>query len=215
MNIFNALEQEAFESPPVFNNTERINFFFAPMMFNDAMESMRTPTNKVCFIVLAGYFKARRKFFARQFHQADIEFVAMQTGIAPSEVLLNTYSKVTYLRHQRLVLRYFGCSAFDATARTFAANEIALIVRVQIRPKLVLLEIIEVLITKKIALPSYAILAGLIITAIARYQRELGQIIDAHLTETQRDKLDALLEKESSTDTDESWRYSLTLLKKG
>lgn len=66
MTIFNALEQEAFESPPVFNNAERLNFFFAPLMFNDSMESMRTPTNKVCFIVMAGYFKARRKFFARQ-----------------------------------------------------------------------------------------------------------------------------------------------------
>ena len=81
MNIFNALEQEAFESPPVFNNVERLNFFFAPLMFSDAMESMRTPTNKVCFLVTAGYFKARRKFFARQFRQADIEYVARQVGV--------------------------------------------------------------------------------------------------------------------------------------
>ena len=214
MNIFNALEQEAFESPPLFNNAERLTFFFAPMMFSDSMESMRTPTNKVCFIVMAGYFKARRKFFARRFHQTDIEFVAGQIGLDPKEILLKTYSKETCARQQRLILRHFGCSPFDGAARVFSANEIALMVRVQIRPKLVLLEIIELLITKKIALPSYAILAGLIVAAIAHYQRELGQIIDAHLTGTQRDKLDALLEKESSTDTDESWRYSLTLLKK-
>jgi len=164
--------------------------------------------------VMAGYFKARRKFFARRFHQTDIEFVAEQIGLDPREILLKAYSKETCARQQRLILRHFGCSPFDGAARAFSANEIALMVRVQIRPKLVLLEIIELLITKKIALPSYAILAGLIVAAIARYQRELGQIIDAHLTETQRDKLDALLEKESSTDADESWRYSLTLLKK-
>ena len=103
MNIFNTLEQAAFESPPVFNNAERLNFFFAPLMFNDSMESMRTPTNKVCFIVMAGYFKARRKFFTRRFHPADIEFVAGQIGLDPSQVLLKAYSKVTYLRHQRLI----------------------------------------------------------------------------------------------------------------
>ncbi len=85
MTIFNALEQEAFESPPVFNNADRLNFFFAPLMFNDAMEIMRTPTNKVCFIVMAGYFKARRKFFARQFHQAGIDFAAIQIGIDPAK----------------------------------------------------------------------------------------------------------------------------------
>lgn len=214
MNIFNILEQEAFESPPVFNNAERLTFFFAPSMFNDSMESMRTPTNKVCFIVMAGYFKARRKFFARRFHQADIEFVAAQIGLDPSQVLLKAYSKVTYLRHQRLILRYFGCSAFDDAAKAFAANEIALIVPVQFRPKLVLLEIIELLTTQKIALPSYAILAGLIVAAIDDYHRELEQIIDARLTQTQRQKLDALLEKASSANAGESWRYSLTLLKK-
>ena len=30
LKIFNTLEQQAFESPPVFNNAERLNFFFAP-----------------------------------------------------------------------------------------------------------------------------------------------------------------------------------------
>ena len=216
MNIFNTLERDAFESPPVFNNAERLHFFFAPLMFNDAMESMRTPTNKVCFIVMAGYFKARRKFFARQFHQADIAFVTGQLGLAASEVQLAAYSKVTYLRHQHLILRHFGCSPFDAAAKAFATREVAQMVRVQFRPKLVLLEIIELLTNQKIALPSYAILAGLIIAAIDQYQRELGQIIAASLTETQRDKLDALLEKTAKTDNgaDESWRYSLTLLKK-
>src|ERR1017187_2937081 len=186
-------------------------------MFNDAMESMRTPTNKVCFIVMAGYFKARRKFFARQFHQEDIEFVAVQTGISPSEVLLNTYSKVTYLRHQHLILRYFGCNAFDTVAKTFAATEIAHMVRVQFRPKLVLLEIIDLLITKKITLPSYAALASMIVSAIHRYQHELSEIIDDRLTETQRNKLDALLgitDEDEDAVADESWRYPLTLLKK-
>jgi hypothetical protein len=214
MNILNAMEQEDFESPPVFDDPERLNFFFAPLMFNDAMETMRTATNKVCFIVTAGYFKARRKFFARQFHLEDIEFVAKQIGVNPNEIMLKGYSKVTYLRHQRLILRYFGCSAFDAIAKTFATNEIAMMVRVQFRPKLVLLETVELLTSKKIALPSYAILAGLIVAAIHSYQRELGQIIDAGLIETQRDKLNALLEKDARTEADENRRYSLTLLKK-
>ena len=216
MNIFNTLEREASESPPVFNNVERLHFFFAPLMFNDAMENMRTPTNKVCFLVTAGYFKARRKFFARQFHQVDIAFVAEQLGLTASEVQLAAYSKVTYLRHQHLILQYFGCSPFDTAAKAFTAREIAQMVRVQFRPKLILLDIIEMLTNKKIALPSYATLAGLIITDIDHHQRELGQIIAACLTETQRNKLDALLEKESKNeaDVDERWRYSLTLLKK-
>jgi TnpA family transposase len=211
----------------VFNNGDRLKFFFAPLMFGDSMESMRTPTNKVCFIVMVGYFKARRKFFARQFHQADIEFVAQQIGLNPGEIQIKTYSYETYARHQRLILRHFGCSAFDASAKVFAATEIAHMVRVQFRPKLVLLEIIDLLIAKKIAVPSYAALADMIVSAIHRYQQELSQIIDGRLTKLQRNTLDALLgitdeDANDKKDTDEddpavaneSWRYPLTLLKK-
>ncbi len=139
MTIFNTLEQETFESPPVFNSVDRLKFFFAPLMFGDSMESMRTPINKVCFIVMAGYFKARRKFFARRFHQSDIEFVARQIGVNPDDVQLKAFSYEIYARHQRLILHHFGCSAFDASAKAFAATLIAHMVRVQFRPKLVLL----------------------------------------------------------------------------
>jgi len=71
MKIFNTLEEEAFESPPVFNSAERKRFFSLPEMLKDSMANLRTPTNQVCFLVAAGYFKARHKFFARQFHQAN------------------------------------------------------------------------------------------------------------------------------------------------
>ena len=91
MKIFNTLEEEAFESPPVFNSAERKRFFSLPLLLEESMVNLRTPINKVCFLVVAGYFKARRKFFARQFHQTDIEYVARQIGINPSEVFIESY----------------------------------------------------------------------------------------------------------------------------
>src|SRR5438309_10715963 len=67
MKIFNTLEEAAFESPPEFNSGERKRFFSLSLLLKESQASLRTPTNKVCFLVAAGYFKARRKFFARQF----------------------------------------------------------------------------------------------------------------------------------------------------
>ena len=214
MKIFNTLEEEAFESPPVFNSAERKRFFSLPVMLKDSMANLRTPTNKVCFLVAAGYFKARRKFFARQFHQADIEYVARQIGVNPVEVRVDTYDRITYFRHQRVILNYFGYSPFDEAAKTIITNEIAALIRVQFRPKLVLLEIIQVLTVKKIAIPSYNVLADLIVAALNSHQRTLSEIIEACLTENQRTNLDTLLEKEPSNGTEEGWRYRLTLLKK-
>ena len=65
MKIFNSLEKEAFDSPPVFNSAERRQFFPLLLLLKDLIADLRTPTNKVCFLVAAGYFKARRRFFAR------------------------------------------------------------------------------------------------------------------------------------------------------
>ena len=160
MKIFNTLEEEAFESPPEFNSAERKQFFSLPLMLKDPMVNLRTPTNKVCFLVAAGYFKARRKFFGGQFRQADIEYVANQVGVDPVEVRVDVYSRETCSRHQRAILHYFGCRPFDKAARRFTASEIAALVRVQFRLKRVLLKIIQVLTHKKIEIPSYPLAGG-------------------------------------------------------
>ena len=212
MKIFNTLEEEAFESPPVFNSAERKRFFSLPLIFADSIVNLRTPTNKVCFLLAAGYFKARRKFFGWHFRQADIEYVAGQIDVNPASVHVKAYDRASSTRHQRVILSYFGCSPFDEAAKTFIANEISTLVGVQFRPKLILLEIIQILTHQKIEIPSYNALADLIVTAINRHQRALSGIVDVNLSEKQRAMLDALLEKEPDNGT-EGWRYRLTLLK--
>jgi len=212
MKIFNALEEEAFESPPVFNREERKQFFSLPLMFGAVV--LRTPTNRVCFLAAAGYFKARHKFFARQFHQADIDYIAHHIGENPADVHTDEYSKFASARHQRVILNHFGFRPFDVAATAFTTNEIAALVRVQFRPKLVLLETIQILTRKKIAIPSYNVLADLIVTAINWHRRVLSDIVAANLSEKQRATLDALLEKESNNGASEGWRYRITLLKR-
>lgn len=93
MKILNSLEREAFESPPHFNSAERKRFFSLPPALNGIVEGLRTPSNKVCFIVTAGYFQARRKFFAKQFRPPDVEFVARQLGVEARDVYLSVYNK--------------------------------------------------------------------------------------------------------------------------
>lgn len=156
MKIFSSLEREAFESPPLFDSAERKRFLTLSSSLDSTLANLRTPTNKVCFLVAAGYFKARRKFFARQFRQTDIDYVARQLDVFSGEVRVEDYSKETYTRHQRAILDYFGCGPFDEAAKVFIVGELAALVRVQFRPKAVLLEIIQILIRKKIVIPSYS-----------------------------------------------------------
>lgn len=210
MKILNNLEREAFESPPRFNSAERKRFFALSKTFVEILEGLRTPTNRVCFVIVAGYFRAQRRFFGKQFRQADVAFVARQLGIDPGQVDLKAYDKQTLARHQSLILSHFGVSSFDGKSRAFLAKEIAAMVRVQLRPKLVFVEAVEILSKSKIAIPSYSALSTMILDAMREYHKELIKVIESSLTKKQRKKLDELLNKESDGD----WLYPITLLKK-
>ncbi len=212
MKILNNLEREAFESPPQFNSAERKLFFSLPKAFIEVLENLRTPTNRACLVLSFGYFKSQRRFFGKQFREQDIAYVARQLSIDIDEVDVKTYDWQTLSRHQALILSHFGVSPFDAEGKDFLAKEIAALVRVQLRPKLIFVEAVEALSKRKIEIPSYSALSTLILKEMSKYQKELVTVIDKNLSKAQRKKLDELLSRE--TEDEDSWRYPITLLKK-
>ena len=223
MKILNALEEQTFESPPVFNSIERKRYFTLPMRLTEILETLRTPTNKVCFLIAAGYFRARRKFFARQFRSMDVELVAARLGFSVGAFNLDEYDRATSMRHQQMIAEVFGYRKFDDEAAELTKREISSLVRSQTRPKLILLEMIQSLVRKKVVVPSYNALANLIVQAINQHKRLLIHVVDTQLSAQQRRLLDALLEKDldpedgtgpEDEETIQVRRYRLTLLKK-
>jgi TnpA family transposase len=217
IKIFNALEIEAFESPPVFNSAERRKFFSLPAHLQKLRHSFYTPLNQVCFTLLAGYFRARHKFFGQQFRRADVKYVAAQLGVNEADIRTDIYQKPTLSRHQQMLLDFFGYRRFDQAARQLLSQQIAGLVNAQARPKMMLLAALEFLIQHRIALPGYTTLADLIGDEINHRQRDLTKIVSTHLTDAQRQRLEALLEKDAVTTADgttaPAQRYRLTLLK--
>ncbi|PWU07547.1 MAG: hypothetical protein C5B43_00125 [Verrucomicrobia bacterium] len=64
-------------------------------------------------------------------------------------------------------------------------SEIGSLVRVQFRPKLIMLEAIQILTRKKIVIPSYRVLANIIVDAINRRSYSLKKIVDDYLNKNQ------------------------------
>src|SRR5215218_1543027 len=95
MKIFNALEEETFESPPLFSSLERNKHFAIPAGLTELIADFRTPTNQACFLLQFGYFKARRRFFGKQFRPSDLEFVALRIGFSLNAIQPSTYDKQT------------------------------------------------------------------------------------------------------------------------
>ena len=116
MKILNTIEQEAFESPPVFNSFQRKQYFDFPSAIQQAAASLRTPVNQLCFLLSCGYFKASKRLFPVQtFRSRDVEYVAERADLALEEIEPDHYPKGTAARHQAWILDFYG---FRASVRT-------------------------------------------------------------------------------------------------
>src|SRR6516162_8570786 len=71
--ILTPTEYAAFETPPLFSSVERKRFFALSQRLERVLTTSRTPTNAICFVLTLGYFRATKRFFARQFHATDAD----------------------------------------------------------------------------------------------------------------------------------------------
>jgi len=214
IKILTEEERDAFESPPLFTGVERKHHFHIPQSLEAMLSPLRTDTNRVCFILKLGYFRATGKFFAGKFHDADVDYVASQLGFLPGMVDLSTYDeKATSSRHRKLILDYLGVREFGAEAQQELIPEIRGMVRAQDRPKCMLHRVADLLKARKIEVPTAYTLTALIDQEIKRHRGELIAEIDRQLSPGQRALLDALLDKPSQAGGPLQ-RYTLTLLKR-
>jgi hypothetical protein len=218
MQILNAVEQEAFASPPVFTTAQRRHHFAFSLEVQELAATLRTPTNQLGFLLSWGYFSATKQFFLPQtFRSLDIEYVARQLGLSLDAVDLASYDKQTVARHQELSLQYTGFRVFDAAAQTLLIQEIAGMARVQLKPRLIFWRCVDVLLREKVALPTSFRLADLILMAINRQKQTLTTLLADTLSEQTRVLLDGLFVQSPTLDGDpvdsQTAAYKLTLLK--
>jgi hypothetical protein len=112
------------------------------------------------------------------------------------EIKLDSYPKGTLSRHQEFILNFYGFKPFRPHGRHLLAEEIARLVRSQIKPKVIFWRCIDVLIREKIEVPGYFPLADQILRAIKTHHRTLAATIERTLDTATRTVLDDLLTQE-------------------
>lgn len=195
MKILNTLEQEAFDSPPNFNSWERKRFFDFPSGILKVANTLKTPTNIVCFLAATGYFKATKKFFGSKFHKIDLLYIAKKHQISFDGVLPNTYFKQTASRHRYLILDFYGFKEFDLLTECIIREEITRLIRARLKPKLIFFRVVDNLIQQRVAVLSYDFLSKMILEEIRNYKLNVISLLQQELSIEQRAKLDDLLEK--------------------
>ncbi len=202
MSILNAEEKQAFDSPPAFTSIQRKQYFDVTPRIASTLAKLQSPTNQVCFLVTAGYFKATKRFFGRRFREHDIEYVATTLGFLPELIDPDSYEETTYRRHQQFVRDLLGFQRWDDESKRIVASDIRDMIRSQARAKFIFRSVVDILEHRRIEIPSSWALNELILDEIRHHKRELTVTIDRHLTQTTRDFLEGLLESPAAEDSE-------------
>lgn len=158
---------------------------------------------------------ATKKFYSpKQFRQIDIEYVCRQLGESPLNVISSKYAKETLLRHEEMILGFYGFKPFNPKQYPIIQREINNLVALQLKPKLVFYRMVDVLVREKVVVPTYHRLSDLILKALHFYKMQLVQKIESHILKETRHLLDSLFSKTNKNSLKASNRYRLTLLKK-
>ncbi len=76
LTILTASEQRTFDRPPVLNSNERRIYFSITPEIRSTLNRIKTPANKVGFLLQLGYFRANARFYqATLFHQRDVKYI--------------------------------------------------------------------------------------------------------------------------------------------
>jgi hypothetical protein len=215
--ILTASELKSFDALPVLSYAERDTLFQVSERLGTILATLRNPTNRVALVLTVGYFRATKRFFTPPFDPIDVAYVAKRLDYTLEHIDFEAYdAKASASRHRQLTLDYLGFRPFNAQVRQEMAQEIRLMVRSQMRPKAMFLQLLALLETRKTEIPGAFALTELIVKESQHHRRELAATIDRYLSARHRELLDALLDKQESLWQPEPQvqRYKLTLLKR-
>jgi TnpA family transposase len=220
IKILNKVDRKIFESPPVFSIEEQKQFFDFPEWAGRLVDTFRTSTNKVGFVLQLGYFRSAGKFFeSKKFRQQEIMFVVKMLELSLEEIELEKYIHTTYERHQSFILDHLGIRKFDDEAKALLENEAQSLCANQLKPRSLFMSLVDFLRSKKIEVPSYYTLSEIITDALKVMEKAVLDLVNKHISHTKKKLLDDLLSiseeylTESKRDS-KIKRYKITLLKK-
>lgn len=221
IQILTPTEIRNYESPPRFDSFSRKKFFALPTSLVKEVETLRTDSGKIAFILQAGYFRSVNRFFGNRFYEEDIAYVAGRLFL-PNPAALEV-PKQNLARNRRIIAEFYGFRRLTKNDKDQLTLKISDLVKHFTRPAEVFRQILKKLNNRKFILPGYDFLSTNISREVYRRKLYLSRIINESLSAEQKQLFDSLLEKEeippqtnsdtNSEDNKLGFRAKLTLLK--
>ena len=209
MTILNSRDRDEFEAVPKFNHNDRKKYFVFNNEIMSLLDNIRVPQNKIHFMLMLGYFKYTHKFYTKSFNEKDVQHLCVKLSI--SDIKPTKFHGQMVARNKKVILKYLNYSLYGQKAEHILKTDINIMVRSQVRPKLMFIRCVELLKKHKFEVPSHRIISRFIINEINLHKKELTKSISEQLTDDLKVSLNSLIE---NNELSERESYSLTLLKK-
>jgi len=200
IEVLSAAHQKTFESPPKFSKSDRQSYFEYSETVRKHIRNLRTPANKVSFILQYGYFKAKGRFYEpSQFRPSDINYIYRTFGLTKQDNALNIsefnalYGGASSTRHRKDILRIEGWSAFDDASHEALVNHAYEQTKKQAPPEEMLWELVSHCWNIGVVIPSYDVLSSIISKCYLDFEQDALEKIEKQLSKTNRHELDDIL----------------------
>ena len=193
---------------PRFTPEEQMEYFtLLPKEFA-AIEQLPRIRSRIYTILQLGYFKARHLFFTFSFSIVETDIKHIQERYFPNFQLNKLeLGKVTRLNQQRLILELCNYHTCDESARTALKMKAQQAARVCGKPIYIFRELVHHLEEQRLVAPGYSVMQTVVGQSITYEQNRLSTVVQRHLSETDTDALNRLLE-------DGPGLYEITQLKR-
>jgi TnpA family transposase len=191
ISILSQYEIKKLDNPPLFNDSERGDYFIIPPSVQSILGNLTKGGNKVGFVLQLGYFRASNKFY-NKFHQGDVAYVAGKLGLSNFNI---EYADRTRRNHRQEILKLLKFNNLDT--EFFEAN-IANMVSKQMHPRKIIFAMMDTLQQRRMEIPNYDKFARAITKYINNFEQDLSSRIENNITNSQHALLMSLTDSENN-----------------
>lgn len=199
LSVLSDAEQEALYGIPNFDEGQQLEYLALSEAELALATSRSGPHVQVHCILQMGYFKAKRAFFAFDWDEVaeDCSFVTSRYFQDQSVALLPISKHERYAQRDGITA-LAGYQPWSSTSLPWVASLAAQLVRRDVTPSFVAMELVAALGERKIIRPGYTTLQEIVSGALTAERRRLGALLDAMLDEPLKAALAQLLVHEDT-----------------
>lgn len=197
IKILSAAAKRTFDTVPKLSTNERIGFITLDKEARKTVGALKTPENKVGYILQRAYFQAKGRFFdTAQFKKIDKRIAEKAIGLT-SPCDLSKYSRTTASRHKKLILQSYKWRAYSDSDHYLLKAHALLQVDKQSSGEDILFSLLDFCWLNKTEIPSYAQLVDIISGSYAEYESSMLARLEENITEEQKTILFSLLNEQT------------------